>query len=150
MASISPYFLFCSLTSTKKLSLLGTLLGLGNKVASILAFLASLFSSTSIVPSGLISRVKLIKLSNKVTSISPFFLFFPYINTELITWGTLLGSDNKVASIILSSFDAFRPPLARLRGAAGACVFLRRFSSDCFFFFSFFPFCRKNTEMKVL
>lgn len=113
MASISPYFLFCSLTSTKKLSLLGTLLGLGNKVASILAFLASLFSSTSIVPSGLISRVKLIKLSNKVTSISPFFLFFPYINTELITWGTLLGSDNKVASIILSSFDAFR-----LRGCA--------------------------------
>jgi len=42
-----------------------------------------------------------------------------------------------VASIILSSFDAFRPPppLARLRGAAAACVFLRRFSSVASVFF---------------
>jgi hypothetical protein len=65
-----------------------------------------------------------------------------HINNELITWGTLLGSDNKVASIILSSF---RPPtpLARLRGAAAACVFLLRFSSVASLFFSL-PILQKN------
>ncbi len=76
-----------------------------------------------------------------MTSISPLL----HINNELITWGTLLGSDNKVASIILSSFDAFRPPtpLARLRGAAAACVFLLRFSSVASLFFSL-PILQKN------